>query len=265
MNIYHQLNKMIEYIENNLDNKISYNELSKFLGVNEYTMQQVFNLLCNMSVSTYIRKRRLSNAGYDLYNNKVNIIDIALKYGYENATSFSRAFYKFHGVKPSCIKKGNYQLNIFPKLVFDEKNNLKEDIKYEIIELNELKLYGKGFKTTEKRIGKDAPQFFKKMKKQYDKYGQIDYGMVLYEERFNSPNFEYWVLWNKKIDEFDTITIPKSKWLVFKIPSTEASEIQKMSRDFNLSFLPSCKFNLRKIPELEYYHDGVTDFLVAIE
>lgn len=34
MNIYTELNKVIEYIENNLEENIEYQELSKILGVN---------------------------------------------------------------------------------------------------------------------------------------------------------------------------------------------------------------------------------------
>ena len=34
---------------------------------------------------------------------------------------------------------------------------------------------------------------------------------------------------------------------------------------FYEDFLPSCKYNLRDLPELEYYHDEVTDFLIPIE
>lgn len=62
MNIYHSLNEMISYIEQNLDQDISYSKLAQFLGVNEYTMQSLFSLLCNITVSDYIRKRRLSEA-----------------------------------------------------------------------------------------------------------------------------------------------------------------------------------------------------------
>ncbi len=37
MNIYKELNKVIEYIEENLEEKIDYKYLSKTIGVNEYT------------------------------------------------------------------------------------------------------------------------------------------------------------------------------------------------------------------------------------
>lgn len=105
MNIYVELNKIIEYIENHLEEKIEYKELSKMIGVNEYTFQRIFSLISNVSISEYIRNRRLSNAGQELYLNNEKVIAVAIKYQYNNATAFSRAFEKFHGIKPSEVKK----------------------------------------------------------------------------------------------------------------------------------------------------------------
>ena len=71
---------MINYIENNLDNIIEYKELANIMNVNENTMQRVFGILCDISISDYIRKRRLTKAGSDLYLTNDSILDIAIKY-----------------------------------------------------------------------------------------------------------------------------------------------------------------------------------------
>lgn len=266
MNIYAALNQMIEYIENHLEERIEYKNLAKFLGVNEYTLRRLFSLLCDTSLSEYIRKRRLSNAGYDLAYHKSKVIDVAIKYQYENAASFSRSFEKFHGIKPSMVKKDPQGLKNFPKLVFNEKIKSQEKIEYKIVELDSFHIYGLGKKTTNQTIERDAPIFFNKVCRKYkNKYGFPDYGMVSYQERFKSDNYEYWVLWKSKIDEFEKVSFPKSKWLVLLIPSQKAEDIRKVSQQFYYEFLPSCHFNLRSIPELEYYHDNITEFFIAIE
>ena len=96
-------------------------------------------------------------------------------------------------------------------------------------------------------------------------YGIPVYGMTLYENRFYSEKLEYWILWNSEISGFDKIIIPKSKWLLFHTPTMKAIDIQEnIDKVFDM-FLPSSKFNIREIPELEYYHDGVTDILIPIE
>lgn len=59
--------------------------------------------------------------------------------------------------------------------------------------------------------------------------------------------------------------IPKSKWIQIRINSQEAEDIQKSSDIFYKEFWPNAKFNFKDLPELEFYHDGITDFLIAIE
>lgn len=266
LNIYKSLNEITDYIEDHLEDVIDYDKLAKIMGVNAYTMKSIFSLLTNLSLSDYIRKRRLSSAGFDLYHYNLKIIDVAMKYQYDNATSFSRAFKAFHGIKPSKVKTGEFALRNFPKIVFLEDAIQRRDMPYEIIGLDSFTLYGKSIKTTTEKISVDAPEWYSSMKKRYkNKYGNIDYGMVSYENRYESNKLEYWILWDQQIEEFDTFTFPKSKWLLFHINSTEAIDIQKASHNFYELFLPSCKYNLREIPELEHYHDGVTDFLVPIE
>jgi len=88
--------------------------------MNEYTAQTAFYVLCNISISDYIRKRRLTNAGCDLYNTSQTVLSAAIKYQYNNATSFSRAFEKFHGIKPSEVKQNPQGLKVYSRIEFDE-------------------------------------------------------------------------------------------------------------------------------------------------
>lgn len=267
MNIYKSLNEIIDYVESNLEEKIEYSKLAQMLGVNEYTMQSVFSLLCNISLAEYIRNRRLSNAGYDLLQTNQKIIDIAIKYQYNSATSFSRAFEKFHGIKPSQVKKEPEGLKVFAKIHFDEKQEIaKQNMEYSVVQKEEIVLYGESIKTTEQKISKDAPKHFKEVKNKYGKdYGFPDYGMTTYKDRVENVVNAYWVLYSKKVPGLKKVVIPKSKWLVFHVPSDSAEEIQEVTNQFYIEFLPSCKYNLKNIPELEYYYDDKTDFMVPIE
>lgn len=263
MDIYKNLNEMIDYIEDNLKEDIDYKKLSKIVGVNEYTIGRLFPVLFGVTLSEYIRKRKLTLAGKDLVQGNIKVIDVAVTYGWGNATAFSRAFYNFHGIKPRELKGNASKLKFYPKLKI-EVPKLDKEIAYGVIEMPEFKLYGLGIKTNNDHIKKDAPRFFKEMKEKYSNLGHPLYGMVVYQDRFYSNNYEYWVLWDKKVDNLKEWIIPKSKWLKFHIPSEEAVDIQNMSDLFYYQFLTTCSYNLREIPELEYYHEGVTEFLVPI-
>lgn len=264
MNIYKVLNDITLYIDNNLEEKIDYNNLSKLMGVNTYTMQRIFSVITGIPLAEYIRKRKLSCAAYDLITSNSKVIDIAFKYGYENATSFSRAFELFHNIKPSEVKN-NTKIKEFPRIIFNENIILNNDIEYTIIELPNLTLYGQGVKTNNENIHDDAPSFFKKMIDKYqNKYGNIKYGMVKYQDFERLSCDSYYCLFDIFIPNFEKIEIPASKWLKFSIATQKAQDIQAMSNKFYKEFFPSCKYNLKELPELEYYHDNITEFLVAI-
>lgn len=262
MNIYKALNDITNYIEENLNNKIDYNTLCRFMGVNSYTMQRIFSLLANITLTDYIRKRRLSKAAGELASG-AKVIDVAIKYGYESATSFSRAFEAFHNVKPSKINNST-KLKSFPRIVFEEKENIKNETEYEIIHLKALTLYGFKIKTSIETIGEDAPKFFKKIANKYEnEYGEIKYAIVTYDETRTKCEY-YYVLFENDIPTSEKIIIPESDYLVFYIDSQNPKDIQQKSQDFYLKFLPSCSFNLSPMPEIEYYHDDITEFLVPI-
>lgn len=128
--------------------------------------------------------------------------------------------------------------------------------------MGEIILYGKGKKCTEETIGKIAPAFYKEM---YTKYHLGEYGMVFYEKRFYSQNLEYWVLNETYEEGFESFHIPASKWLVFQIDSKNSRDIQELSLQFYDYFLPSCKFNLREIPEFEKYYEHSMELWIPIE
>ena len=151
MNIYRNLNEITKYIDDNLENEINYEVLAKMLGVNVYKTQRLFTMIAGISLSDYIRKRRLSTAGFDLYKGNQKIIDIAVKYQYDNATSFSRAFEKFHGIKPSLVNKET-KLKNFPRITFNEDINVTTELDYEIITMEEINLYGISIKTNNAKI-----------------------------------------------------------------------------------------------------------------
>lgn len=263
MNVYDNLNTMIDYIEDNLDKEIDYKKLAEIVGLNESILQRIFPIICNLSINEYIRKRRLTLAGKDLIQNNMKIIDVAVKYGYESPTSFSRAFSNFHGIKPGQVKDNIGNLKYYPKLHFDTPNTF-DAIDYEIVEYDEMVLYGIGIKTNHECINKDAPNLFIKIANEYSNLPHPDFGMVVYQNRFSSDEYEYWVLWKEKYDFFTKKIIPKSKYLKFLINSQNAKDIQEASKYFYLHFLPTCSYQLSEEAELEYYHDGVTAFLIPI-
>lgn len=106
----------INYIEEHLTEDISYEKVAGQAGCSNFYFQRIFGILCDISLGEYIRNRRLTLAGNELNASDKKIIDIALKYGYESPESFTRAFFKFHGITPSEAKKDGSRLKSFSRL-----------------------------------------------------------------------------------------------------------------------------------------------------
>ena len=101
------INDAIGYIENHLTDEIALNDIAKQVNISPFHFQRAFAVIVGMTPSEYVRNRRLSQAGADLTRGECQIIDAALKYGYESLESFSKAFSRFHGVTPMQVKNGS--------------------------------------------------------------------------------------------------------------------------------------------------------------
>ncbi|MGG4128749.1 helix-turn-helix transcriptional regulator [Paenibacillus illinoisensis] len=63
-----------------------------------------------MTVTQYVRNRRLTLAAQELAGTDCKVIDVALKYGYDSPAAFTKAFQRMHGVTPLAAKKMNVKL-----------------------------------------------------------------------------------------------------------------------------------------------------------
>ena len=92
--------RMQDYITNNLDQNISMADLAKAAGYSPWYSYRLFhNLLC-MTPAVYIRRLRLSQSALRLRDEKVKIIDVAYDSGFESVDGYQRAFYKAFGCNP---------------------------------------------------------------------------------------------------------------------------------------------------------------------
>ncbi len=264
MTFYDNLNSAMDYLEDHLEGDLDYQALAKQVGTSLGTLQRLFPLCAGLSLTDYVRHRRLTLAGKDLAQTDTRVIDVAFKYGYDSAVAFSRAFQKFHGVKPSAVKSHQVALKHYPKLIF-QAPKFEPELDYEIIKLPQLQLYGRYISTDGQHIKRDAPQLYLDLERDYPDLPHPDYGMVNYlDTREVCEKFEYWVLWQTPRPGTVPYCVPASRWLKLRIPSQESYDIQCMSDHFYENFLPTCNYQLKLDPELEHYHDGVTDFLIPI-
>jgi len=132
----------IDYIEENLTGVIDLNLVAQRAKCSPYHFQRMFSSLVNISLSEYIRRRRITLAAIEIQNTDAKIIDIAMKYGYDSHSSFTRAFQVLQGVTPSTARKEGVTLMAYPPLNFQFIIKGVEGMKYQIKETNPHKLFG---------------------------------------------------------------------------------------------------------------------------
>jgi AraC family transcriptional regulator len=111
-----ELNHVIDYIEEHLTEDISLEIISEYAGVSDYHFRKIFFYLSGMTLSEYIKNRKLSEANKDLLNGE-RVTDVAFKYGYQSMDGFTRAFKKWSGFLPSDVIKKSI-IKSFPQLSF---------------------------------------------------------------------------------------------------------------------------------------------------
>jgi AraC family transcriptional regulator len=137
-----RLNEAITYIDENLTGDIDFKEVARIAFCSEYHFQRMFSYLAGVSLSEYIRRRRLSLAAFELINSHVRIIDLAIKYGYSSPDSFTRAFQGLHGITPSEARNNGQSLKAFPRMTFQLSISGGNEMNYRIVEKEAFNLVG---------------------------------------------------------------------------------------------------------------------------
>ncbi len=127
-----KMNAAIDYIETNLTEDIDFNIVAMKAGCSSYNFQRMFSFITDVPLAEYIRRRRLTNAALELQNSNQKVIDVAIKYGYDSTTSFSRAFKTLHGITPAEAKQEGAHLKAYPKISFQISIKGEKEMDYRI-------------------------------------------------------------------------------------------------------------------------------------
>lgn len=95
-----EIQHSVDYIEKHLCDDIKLNEIARQSHFSEFHFHRLFSKAVGTSVMEYVRLRRLNEAANELTETTEKITDIALKYQFSSAESFSRAFKRIYGKSP---------------------------------------------------------------------------------------------------------------------------------------------------------------------
>ncbi len=93
-----------EILSKNMETPPSISELSRLIGLNDFKLKKNFKELFGFPVYKYLQNERLIKAHDLLSSQDVSIQEAAWSVGYESLSSFSNAFIKKYGFRPSEVK-----------------------------------------------------------------------------------------------------------------------------------------------------------------
>lgn len=137
------MQQALDFMEAHLLEPISYQEVARHVYVSGYHFHRTFSMLTGLTVSEYMRNRRLSLAGQEVIESDEKVITLALKYGYESPESFTKAFSRFHGVSPSIARKSGLPLQLYNRLILKLTVEGGMIMQYKIVEREPFKIIAK--------------------------------------------------------------------------------------------------------------------------
>jgi AraC family transcriptional regulator len=115
MNYLEQIMRAIDYIEQNLEDELIIDKISKEAGISKWHFQRVFKCVVGETVKDYTLIRRLSLAAQDLIKTDESILQIATRFQFESHEVFLRAFKRVFQQTPSEFRKLNNQQSSIPQ------------------------------------------------------------------------------------------------------------------------------------------------------
>jgi len=115
MHAWEQIQKSVDFIEENLEREIEIEELAHIASLSVFYFQRLFTRLVKKPVREYIKLRRLARALQTLAQKEERILDIALTYGFGSHATFTKAFKEAYGITPTEYRDSSVELNNFDK------------------------------------------------------------------------------------------------------------------------------------------------------
>ena len=261
MELVESLNFALQYIERHLLEEADSEKAAKHVGLSRFYLERTFAALTGMSVSEYIRARRLTLAAQELLTDDPKVIDLALKYGYDTPESFTKAFSRFHGVTPTSARRMSTLLRCQNPLAISIKMEGTAIMNYKMEQMDAFRVVG-----VEKSFHMDSSmQEIPKFWDDFMKKGFYEKVVPMFGICFDADangNFPYLigeVLQPGKVVPEGMVTreLPAHLWARFACKGPMPGAIQNVTRQIYSEWLPTNGvYEVAQNVEIEMYNEG---------
>ena len=234
----------IDLMEQTLTDEPDIETIAGKAALSPFYYQRIFSALCNMTVSEYIRARRMTLAAQELARTDVKVIDVALKYGYDSPDSFAKAFQRFHGITPSQAKEPGASLRSMAPLHIKITLEGGSMLDYRIVERAPFTIVGIKRRFNSDSSYQEIPKFWNEYMTQGEKPPIMGtFGVCM---DMDGKEFDYWIAdlykpWEEIPDGCETVQIPGSLWAQFLCRGPLPGSLQSVNTKIWSEWLPSLK------------------------
>ncbi|WP_030613859.1 AraC family transcriptional regulator [Streptomyces sclerotialus] len=262
-----RLNEALEHIESHLDQRIEVAELARIAVTSEYHFRRLFSALAGISLSEYIRRRRLTVAGAEVLAGERTLLEIAMRYGYGSGEAFARAFRSMHGVGPGEARReqAGATLRSQPRMSFRLIVEGSSDMRYRVVAKPEFRVVGKKIRVplVHEGVNPAIADFIRSIDKEtirsvaalsdQEPEGIVGVSDNLDPSRAEGTELDYYhgVVTGAAVPEgLDALTVPAGTWAVFESSGPFPQALQYLWRDVFTEWFPSNPYRSRPGPEI---------------
>ena len=271
-----RMNAAMDYIEENLAEEISYGRAAQIACCSTYHFQRMFSFITGVTLSEYIRRRRLTLAAFELQASELKVIDAAFKYGYESPEAFSRAFKALHGVTPVLARDSGAPLKAYPKMTFYLSVKGDTEMNYRIEQREGFEVFGVACAVSSdmEKAFADVPEFVTKEleKGTWDCFNDLLgrphdawYHAALFDHTDTAFKYMICTYAPPGLDIPETyirLTVPAQTWAIFQSPKCEMHDVW---RRIYAEWFPTSEYEQAEAPSFEmYYGYGRGDFSYGV-
>ncbi len=261
-----KMNEALSYIEENLTDDIDFKKVAKLALCSEYHFKRMFSFLAGVTLSEYVRRRRLTLAAFELNNSNIRIIDVAIKYGYSSPDSFTRAFQGLHGVTPSEARNNSQSLKAYPQMTFQLSIKGGSEMNYRIEEKEAFCIVGikkrvsliyhgvnPEIASMWKRLNEDIINKLKELSN-VEPLGLLsastNFSEGRMEERGELDHYIGVATTKECPDNFAQLEVPASTWAVFEAVGPFPDTLQDVWGRIYSEWFPSSNYEQAEGPEI---------------
>lgn len=260
-----RLNEALDHIESHLDQRIEVTELARIAMTSEYHFRRMFSALAGISLSEYIRRRRLTVAGAEVLAGERTLLDIAVRHGYGSGEAFARAFRAVHGVGPGEARRDGATLHAQPRMSFRLIVEGSSSMRYRVVEKDEFQVVGKKVRVPLVHVGMnpaiadfirgidaETMQRISALSDQQPE-GIVGVSDNLDPSRAEGTELDYYhavVTATAAPEDLDALTVPAGTWAVFENSGPFPESLQYLWRDVFTQWFPSNPYESRPGPEI---------------